>query len=345
MARSDLFKALVVDRVNDTTSAEIQYLPESGLPKGDVLVGVTYSSLNYKDGMAVTGTGKIVARYPHVPGVDFAGRVLESDSDAFSPGDEVLLTGWGVGERHWGGYAQRARVSSDWLVHLPAGLDAKRAMTIGSAGLTAMLCVMTLEDAGITPGSGPVVVTGAAGGVGSLAVVLLSQLGYEVAAVTGRASTHGLLRELGATLLLSRDEMSVPPRPLESQRWAGAIDVVGGVMLARVLAQTKYGGAVAATGLAGDAMLTTSVMPFILRNVSLRGTESVTTPRPLRETAWSRLSDLLPQKTYQRIAKIIALEEVKAASSAILAGEIRGRVLVDPNLLCDLAVLTAAMQE
>jgi acrylyl-CoA reductase (NADPH) len=330
--RSDLFKALVVEREHKITSAGVHLLSESSLPQGDVLVGVNYSSLNYKDGMAVTGKGKIVARYPHVPGVDFAGKVLESESDAFSPGEEVLLTGWGVGERHWGGFSQRARVKSDWLVHLPAGLNCQRAMIIGSAGLTAMLCVMTLEDAGVTPASGPVVVTGAAGGVGSLAVVLLSELGYQVAAVTGRESTHGFLRELGATQLLSREEMSVPPRPLESQRWAGAIDVVGGVMLARVLAETKYGGAVAATGLAGDATLTTSVMPFILRNVSLRGTESVTTPRPLREIAWSRLSETLPQKSYQKIAKIISLEEVAAASRAIMAGEIRGRVLVDPNL-------------
>jgi len=331
-ARSERFKALLVERENELAGVHVRYLSEGQLPEGDVLVGVTYSSLNYKDGMAVTGTGKIVARYPHVPGVDFAGTVLDSGSDAFSPGDEVLLTGWGVGERHWGGFSQRARVSSDWLVHMPAGLDAKRAMTIGSAGLTAMLCVMTLEEAGITPASGPIVVTGAAGGVGSLAVVLLSELGYEVAAVTGRQSTHGFLRELGATQLLSREEMTLPPRPLESQRWAGGIDVVGGVMLARVLAQTKYGGAVAATGLAGDAMLTTSVMPFILRNVSLRGTESVTTPRPLREIAWSRLSETLPQKSYQQIAEIISLEQVEASARAILAGEIRGRVLVDPNL-------------
>ncbi|MCP5405903.1 MAG: oxidoreductase [Chromatiaceae bacterium] len=331
-AGNERFKALLVEREDEHTSVHIRHLTEQQLPEGDVLVGVSHSSLNYKDGLAVTGRGKIVARYPHVPGVDFAGTVLDSASDRFTPGEEVLLTGWGVGERHWGGFSQRARVKSDWLVPMPAGLDSKQAMTIGSAGLTAMLCVMTLEDAGIKPGSGPVVVTGAAGGVGSVAVMLLSELGYEVAAVTGRASTHGFLRELGATQLLSREEMSLPPRPLESQRWAGAIDVVGGVMLARVLAETKYGGAVAATGLAGDATLTTSVMPFILRNVSLRGVESVTPPRSLREVAWSRLSATLPQTGYRRISRIISLEEVEAASRAILAGEIRGRVLVDPNL-------------
>ncbi|HXK55841.1 MAG TPA: MDR family oxidoreductase [Gammaproteobacteria bacterium] len=331
-AGSDRFKALLVERENGRTSTQIRLLSDQQLPEGDVLVGVTCSSLNYKDGLAVTGRGKIVARYPHVPGVDFAGTVLDSKSDAFAPGEQVLLTGWGVGERHWGGFSQRARVKSDWLVRMPAGLNAHRAMAIGSAGLTAMLCVMTLEDAGIVPDSGPVVVTGAAGGVGSLAVVLLSELGYEVAAVTGRESTHGFLRELGATQLLSREEMSRPPRPLESQRWAGGIGVVGGVMLARLLAETRYGGAVAATGLAGDATLTTSVMPFILRNVSLRGVESVTPPRPLREVAWSRLSATLPQKSYQRIARVIPLEEVEAAAKAILAGEIRGRVLVDPNL-------------
>lgn len=328
----DSFKALLVVRENGSTRVQVRQLAEHQLPDGEVLVVVTYSSLNYKDGLAVTGRGKIVANYPHIPGVDFAGRVLRSECAEFAPGDEVLLTGWGVGERYWGGFAQRARVQKEWLVQMPAGLDARRAMTIGSAGLTAMLCVMTLEDAGIVPDSGPVVVTGAAGGVGSLAVVLLSELGYEVAAVTGRESTHGFLRELGATQLLSREEMSRPPRPLESQRWAGGIDVVGGVMLARLLAETRYGGAVAATGLAGDATLTTSVMPFILRNVSLRGVESVTPPRPLREVAWSRLSATLPQKSYQRIARVIPLEEVEAAAKAILAGEIRGRVLVDPNL-------------
>jgi len=332
MRRSDRFKALVVTNENGAVGAEVRQLTEGELPQGDVLVGVSCSSLNYKDGLAVTGRGKVVAKYPHVPGVDFVGKVLESSADEFAPGDEVLLTGWGVGERHWGGFSQRARVKSEWLVRMPAGLDAKRAMTIGSAGLTAMLCVMTLEEAGIKPDLGPVVVTGAAGGVGSIAVLLLSELGYEVAAVTGRESTHGFLRELGASQLLSREEMSVPPRPLESQRWAGGIDVVGGVMLARVLAETRYGGAVAATGLAGDATLTTSVMPFILRNVSLRGTESVTTPRPLRENAWRRLSETLPQQSYRRIASIISLEEVEASAKAILAGEIRGRVLVDPNL-------------
>jgi len=332
MPEDDRFKALLVVRENGNISVQVRHLSEQQLPDGDVLVGVTFSSLNYKDGMAVTGRGKVVASYPHVPGVDFAGKVLRSNSADFAPGDEVLLTGWGVGERHWGGFAQRARVKSEWLVRMPAGLDAKRAMTIGSAGLTAMLCVMTLEEAGIRPESGPVVVTGAAGGVGSIAVLLLAQLGYEVAAVTGRDSTHAFLRELGAKQLLSREEMSVAPKPLESQRWAGGIDVVGGVMLARVLAETKYGGAVAATGLAGDHMLTTSVMPFILRNVSLRGTESVTTPRPLREIAWSRLSETLPQQSYRQISEIITLEQVETYARAILAGEVRGRVLVDPNL-------------
>lgn len=329
--RVDRFKALLVEKQGEDTSVRVRLLTENELPEGDVLIGVDYSSLNYKDGMVLAGHPKIVTHYPHVPGVDLAGRVLESDSDDFRPGDAVLLTGWGVGERHWGGFSQRARVRSEWLVHIPQGLDSKRVMIIGSAGLTAMLCVMTLEDAGIRPDSGPVVVTGAAGGVGSLAVLLLSQLGYQVAAVTGRASTHAFLRELGATLLLSREEMSRPPRPLESQRWAGGIDVVGGVMLARLLAETKYGGTVAATGLAGDAMLTTSVMPFILRNVGLRGTESVTTPRLLRQTAWSRLSALLPPDSFQQISKIISLEEVAEAAGAILAGRIRGRVLVDPN--------------
>jgi acrylyl-CoA reductase (NADPH) len=328
----DRFSALLIERDDSGLRAEVRQLCDADLPAGEVLVAVRYSSLNYKDGMAITGKGKIVAAYPHVPGVDFAGRVLSSEAAGFEPGDEVVLTGWGVGERHWGGLAQRARVRAEWLVPLPAGLDLRKAMTIGSAGLTAMLCVMTLEEAGVTPASGTVVVTGAAGGVGSMAVALLAQLGYRVAAVTGRDATHPFLRELGAAEFLSREEMSQPPRKLESQRWAGCVDVVGGVMLARVLAEMQYGGTVAATGLAGDDRLTTSVMPFILRNVSLRGVESVTPPRARRELAWRRLAELLPEKAYQEIGRTIPLAEVPAAAEKIMQGEIRGRVLVDLDL-------------
>ncbi|MEW8074667.1 MAG: MDR family oxidoreductase [Candidatus Sedimenticola endophacoides] len=288
-------------------------------------MGVEYSSLNYKDGMAVTGSGKIVRRFPMVPGIDFAGRVIESASERFQTGDPVILTGWGVGESHWGGYAQRARVSSDWLVPIPEVLDARKAMIIGTAGLTAMLCVMTLQEAGVTPEQGPILITGAAGGVGSVSVSLLSRLGYRVSAVTGRESTHAYLTGLGAAEIITRvdidhalqlraaprsghrhipdqgpaiqfhgrqaaagiaEEMNQPSQPLETQRWAGAIDTVGGPILARTLAEMAYNGAVAACGLAADFRLETTVMPFILRNVSLRGVDSVSCPLPRRTEAW-----------------------------------------------------------
>ncbi|MCB1759265.1 MAG: oxidoreductase [Gammaproteobacteria bacterium] len=323
------FKALLIEREDGIVRARLRKLVDADLPAGEVLVAVRYSSLNYKDGMAITGKGRIVASYPHVPGVDFSGCVLASENAEFKPGDEVVLTGWGVGERHWGGLAQRARVQAEWLVPLPRGLDLRKAMTIGSAGLTAMLCVMALEEAGVLPDSGTVVVTGAAGGVGSMAVALLAQLGYRVAAVTGRNSSHAFLRQLGAAEFLGREEMSRPPRKLESRRWAGCVDVVGGVMLARILAEMNYGGTVAATGLAGDDSLSTSMMPFILRNVCLRGVESVTPPRALRERAWRRLAELLPEQAYQAIGQEIPLAEVAAAAERIMRGEIRGRVLVD----------------
>ena len=282
--------------------------------------------------MAVTGTGKIVRQFPMVPGIDFAGSVIESASERFQAGDPVILTGWGVGERFWGGYSQRARVKADWLVPLPEGLDTRKAMAIGTAGLTSMLCVLTLEEAQVEPGSGPVLVTGASGGVGSLAVSLLSRLGYEVAAVTGRESSHEFLRELGASQILSREEMSSPSRPLEKQRWRGAVDTVGGTTLARTLAEMDYNGAVAACGLAGSFKLDTTVMPFILRNVSLRGVDSVMCPLPRREAAWRRLALELPESLYDVISEVISLEEVPAASRRIMDGQVRGRLLVNPNL-------------
>ncbi|MCP3867717.1 MAG: oxidoreductase [Gammaproteobacteria bacterium] len=326
-----MFKALVLNQVDGKTVAGVKQISTDDLPEADVLIAVEYTSLNYKDGMAVTGTGKIVRDFPMVPGVDFAGKVLESGSDRFQVGDPVILTGWGVGERHWGGYAQQARVKSEWLVGLPDGLDSRRAMTVGTAGLTAMLCVMTLEDAGITPDKGPILVTGAAGGVGSVSVSLLHQLGYEVAALTGRDSTHDFLKGLGASHIVSRDELNRSPKPLEKQRWAGGVDTVGGDILATLLAETDYNGAVAACGLAASFKLNMTVMPFILRNVSLCGVDSVFCPIPRREEGWRRLAELLPESAYADIGQVASLEEVPDAAARIMKGQVQGRVLIDPN--------------
>lgn len=327
-----MFKALILNQIAGKTTAEVRQIDVASLPPGEVLVDVAYSSLNYKDGLAVTGTGKIIRSFPMVPGIDFAGTVAESSSDRFQSGDEVILTGWGVGERHWGGYAQKARVQADWLVPMPAGLDAKKAMIIGTAGFTAMLCVMTLEDAGVKPASGKVLVTGAAGGVGSVSVLLLAQLGYHVVAVTGRPETQDFLTALGAKEFISREAMQQPARPLESQQWVGAVDVVGGDMLARVLAEMDYGGTVAACGLAGSHELHTTVMPFILRNVSLRGVDSVSCPLPRRTQAWERLAALLPESAYADLGCTLALEEVPQAAKDIIAGKVQGRMLVNLNL-------------
>ncbi len=327
-----MFKALVLDQVDGDTVAEVKQLQVDDLPKEDVLIAVEYSSLNYKDGMAVTGTGKIIRNFPMVPGIDLAGQVLESASDRYKPGESVILTGWGVGERYWGGYSQRAKARPDWLVPMPQGLDSRKAMIIGTAGFTAMLCVMTLEEAGVTPDRGPVLVTGASGGVGSIAVLLLSKLGYEVAAVTGRESTHEYLQGLGASKILGRDEMSAEARPLESQLWAGAVDTAGGDILARTLAEMKYEGVVAACGLASNFKLNTTVMPFILRNVTLRGVDSVSCPLERRTRAWERLASDLPESAYSAISHTIGLDEVEAISKEIMAGQVQGRVLIDPNM-------------
>lgn len=328
----DTFKALMLTQ-DDTgkTISEVRRLTDADLPEGDVLVAVDYSSLNYKDGLAITGKGKIVRTWPMVPGIDLAGSVLESDSPAYSAGDKVVLTGWSVGEKYWGGYSQRQRVQSQWLVPLPEGLDAQRAMAIGTAGFTAMLCVMTLEEAGVTPDKGTVLVTGAAGGVGSVAIAILANLGYQVAAVSGRPEAEDYLRQLGATEFVSREQMNQPPRPLEGQRWAGAVDTVGSTLLSRVLAETNYGGCVAACGLAGGADLPTTVMPFILRNVSLRGVDSVICPVERRKAAWDRLVRDLPGGALGEIGQTISLEQLPDAAEKIIAGQIRGRVIVDLN--------------
>ncbi len=327
-----MFKALVLDQIDGDMVAEIRQLGADDLPKEDVRIAVEYSSLNYKDGMAVTGTGKIIRNFPMVPGIDLAGKVIESVSEKYRPGDGVILTGWGVGESHWGGYSQQAAAKAEWLVPMPQGLDSRKAMIIGTAGFTAMLCIMTLEEARITPDLGPVLVTGASGGVGSIAVLLLSNLGYEVAAVTGRESTHEYLRGLGASRILSRDEMGAEARPLGSQRWAGAVDTVGGTILARVLAEMEYGGAVAACGLAGSFKLNTTVMPFILRNVSLRGVDSVSCPFERRTRAWERLAADLPESAYDTISRTVGLGEIEVVSKEIMAGQVQGRVLIDPNI-------------
>jgi acrylyl-CoA reductase (NADPH) len=326
------FKALVLRQDDQKTISRIETLSDADLPLGDVLVGVEYSSLNYKDGLAITGKGKIVRQFPLIPGIDLAGIVLESHSPVYQPGDKVILTGWGVGERYWGGYTQRQRLRSQWLVPLPAALSTQQAMAIGTAGFTAMLCIMTLEEAGITPqGEKPVLVTGASGGVGSVAVTLLTKLGYQVTAVTGRRESHDYLRQLGATGVVSREEIAAAARPLETQRWAAAVDTVGGTILARVLAETDYGGAVAACGLAGGADLPTTVMPFILRAVKLLGVDSVMCPPPRRKIAWERLARDLPNAALNNIAQMASLAQVPQLAQDIVAGRTRGRIVIDPN--------------
>lgn len=322
------FDALVLQQEDGKTRASVQPLELADLPDADTLVEVDYSSLNYKDGLAVTGKGKIIRSFPMVPGIDIVGRVVESTGGQYQAGDPVILTGWGVGERHWGGYSRYARLKSEWLVPLPKGLAPEDAMAVGTAGFTSMLCVMALEEQGITPDMGPIVVTGAAGGVGSVAVAILAKLGYEVAAVTGRESTHDYLRELGATTLLNREEMAADPRPLEKQRWAGGIDTVGSTMLARLLAETNYCGAVAACGLAGGADLPTTVMPFILRGVKLIGVDSVSCPLEKRSAAWERLQQDLPMQHLHNMMETISLEQIPEYAGRIVAGDIRGRVLV-----------------
>ena len=323
-------QALLLEQQDGKTLASVQTLDESRLPEGDVTVDVHWSSLNYKDALAITGKGKIIRNFPMIPGIDFAGTVRTSEDPRFHAGQEVLLTGWGVGENHWGGLAEQARVKGDWLVAMPQGLDARKAMIIGTAGFTAMLCVMALEDAGVRPQDGEIVVTGASGGVGSTAVALLHKLGYQVVAVSGRESTHEYLKSLGASRILSRDEFA-ESRPLEKQLWAGAIDTVGDKVLAKVLALMNYGGCVAACGLAGGFTLPTTVMPFILRNVRLQGVDSVMTPSARRAQAWQRLVADLPESFYTQAAQEISLAEAPKFAEAIINNQIQGRTLVKVN--------------
>ncbi|CCG85651.1 MDR family oxidoreductase [Erwinia piriflorinigrans] len=321
-------QALVLEQSSGETIATLKHLPDDSLPPGDVTVDIDWSGINYKDALAITGKGKIIRQFPMVPGIDFAGRVQSSSDARFQRGQSVLLTGWGVGENHWGGLAERARVKADWLVPMPQGLDARKAMIVGTAGFTAMLCVMALEEGGVTPDGGDVLVTGASGGVGSTAVALLSALGYRVVAVSGRESTHGYLRQLGASEVLPRSAFSERSRPLEKQRWAGAIDTAGGEVLASVLAQTHYNGVVAACGLAGGTDLPTSVMPFILRNVRLQGVDSVMTPVARRHQAWQRLQQVLPATFYQQATTEVSLTEAVDAAEKLLNNQLTGRTLV-----------------
>ncbi|KFX03528.1 quinone oxidoreductase [Pectobacterium betavasculorum] len=321
-------QALVLEQSDGLTHAQIREIEAEQLPAGDVTVDISWSGINYKDALAITGKGKIIRNFPMVPGIDFVGTVRHSDSDRFSVGQPVILTGWGVGENHWGGLAQQARVKSDWLVPLPTSLEARNAMILGTAGFTAMLCVMALEEGGITPESGDIIVTGASGGVGSTAVALLAELGYQVTAVSGRADNTDYLKKLGAKQVLDRSEFSGSPRPLEKQRWAGAVDTVGDNVLATLLAQMDYNATVAACGLAGGIALPTTVMPFILRNVRLQGVDSVMAPLARRQQAWERLATILPESFYQQVTQEIGLEDVPAVAAALLENKVTGRTLV-----------------
>ncbi|MGA0704870.1 MAG: acryloyl-CoA reductase [Steroidobacteraceae bacterium] len=327
------FKALVVEKdAEGTTHAAVKTLTDADLPSGEVLVRVEYSTVNYKDGLCLGSGGGLVRTYPHVPGIDFAGTVEASDDARYAPGDKVVLTGWRVGEAHWGGYAQKARVKADWLVPLPAGLTTRAAMAVGTAGLTAMLAILALEAHGLKSGQGPVLVTGAAGGVGSAAVAMLAKLGHEVAAVTGRPETETYLRDLGATRIVAREEINeTVKRPLEAETWAGCIDAVGGAMLARVLGQMKYGASVAAVGLAGGAGLPGTVIPFLLRGVNLLGIDSVMQPFANRQAAWARVSTDMPQDKLEAMITGATLDDLPRLGREILAGQIKGRTVIDLN--------------
>jgi len=322
------FKAIVIDKADTGQTVRLTDFDEKDLMDGDVTVRVEWSTVNYKDGLAITGKAPVVRRFPMIAGVDFAGTVESSTHPKWKSGDQVILNGWGVGETHLGAYAEKARVKGDWLVRRPAGISTRDAMAIGTAGYTAMLAVMALERAGINPSRGPVIVTGAAGGVGSVAVALLAKLGYAVAVSTGRPEEAAYLKGLGASEIINRNELAGPARPLAKERWAGGIDAVGSTTLANVLSMTRYGGAVAACGLAGGMDLPTTVAPFILRGISLIGIDSVMCPLPHREAAWRRLEADLDHKKVMAMASEINLDEVIAAGGRIVDGKVRGRIVV-----------------
>lgn len=328
-----MIRALVVRKDEETgkTSAAVEEISESDLPESEVTVAVEYSTVNYKDGLCIGPGGGLVRKYPHVPGIDFAGTVESSSDPRYKPGDKVVLTGWRVGEAHWGGYAQKARVRADWLVPLPEGLTTRQAMAVGTAGFTAMLAIMALEDHGLKPGHGPVLVTGAAGGVGSVATAILAKLGHEVAAVTGRPETEEYLRGLGASRIVAREELNeVTRKPLESETWAGCVDSVAGAMLGRLLKQMKYGTSVAAVGLAGGAAIEGALItPFILRGVNLLGIDSVMQPYEKRVRAWQRIARDLDMDKLEAMVQPATLEDLPRLGAEILKGQVRGRVVVD----------------
>ena len=326
-----MFKAILVKKDDQGYRAELTELDEASLPEGDVKIRVLYSTLNYKDGLAITGKGPVVRNFPMVPGIDFAGEVVESSSSDFKAGDMVLLNGWGVGEGHWGGLSQMARVTAEWLIPLPKGFTAKQALAIGTAGYTAMLCVMALQSHGLKPSDGEVLVTGAAGGVGSFAVALLSKLGFTVVASTGRLSEANYLKQLGASEVIERSILSAPGKPLAKERWAAVVDSVGSHTLANACAQTKSDGAVAACGLAQGMDFPSSVAPFILRGITLYGINSVTVARAKRIAAYEQLSKLVDLKTLDEISHEIHLEESLKYAQELMAGNVRGRLIVDVN--------------
>ncbi len=325
------FKALLVEKEADgKTSAQVRMISTDQLPLGNVLVDVEYSTLNYKDGLCLGAGGGLVRTYPHVPGIDFSGTVNSSDDPRYHQGDKVILTGWRVGESHWGGYAEKARVNADWLVPLPKGLTTRQAMAIGTAGLTSMFAIQSLERHGLKPGSGPVLVTGASGGVGSIAVALLAAAGYEVAAVTGRPETADYLKSLGASQIIARETLAeTTKRPLEAENWTGCIDAVGGTMLARVLGQLKYGASVAAVGLAAGAAVPATVIPFLLRGINILGIDSVMRPYDDRMRAWAKLAELLPLDKLETMIVPATLADLPKLGASILQGQVRGRVVVD----------------
>ena len=322
------FKAIRIDKADKGTTAALTQFDEADLMDGDVTVRVEWSTLNYKDGLAVTGKAPVVRRFPMIAGIDFAGTVEQSSHPQWKAGDKVICTGWGMGETHLGAYAEKARVKGDWLVLLPDGMSARDAMAIGTAGFTAMLAVMALEKQGLSPASGPVIVTGAAGGVGSVATAVLSKLGYHVIASTGRMSETAYLKGLGAAEVIDRNELTGPAKPLAKERWAGGVDSVGSTTLANLLSMTKYGGAIAACGLAAGMDLPSSVAPFILRGVCLLGIDSVMCPLAPRKAAWQRLAHDLDPKKLSEITHEIGLDQVIGTGGQILAGQVRGRIVV-----------------
>jgi acrylyl-CoA reductase (NADPH) len=323
------FKAIVITKTETGQTVGLTDFDDKDLMEGDVTIGIEWSTLNYKDGLALTGKSPVVRRFPMIPGIDLAGTVEASSHPGWKRGDKVVLNGWGLGETHLGAYAQKARVKGDWLVRLPQSMSAREAMAIGTAGYTAMLAVMALERAGVAPARGPVIVTGASGGVGSVAIALLAKLGYSVIASTGRPEEAAYLKGLGAAEIIERQELTGPARPLAKERWAGGIDSVGSTTLANLLSMTRYGGAVAACGLVGGIDLPTSVAPFILRGVSLLGIDSVMCPLPLRQEAWRRLESDLDRGKIAAMAGEIGIADVIAAGARIIAGKVRGRIVVN----------------